>query len=59
MKSEVQAEPGPKGMVLAVTQTLDEFDSVGQCFSTFRMSEKGHLLSMQIPAPHPRGFKPG
>ena len=46
MKSEVQAESGPKGMVLAVTQTLGRFDSVGQCFSTYRMSQKGHLLNM-------------
>ena len=58
MKSQMQAEPGPEGMVLAVTQTLDRFDSVGQCFSTFRMSEKGHLLNMQISGPHPSDYNP-
>lgn len=51
MKSEMQAEPGPKGMVLAVTRILDEFDCIGQCFSTFRMSEKVHLFKCRFLVP--------
>lgn len=53
---EVQAEPGPDGVVLfTVTQNLGQLDSAGQC-STLRMSDKGHMLTRRFWAP-PWGFQ--
>lgn len=37
---EMWVEPGPEDQVLlAVTQALDSFNSVGQCFSSCKMFE--------------------